>query len=120
MKDVGAENGYREAIARIGKTVTFVAVRGEAPNVTETEAAVMAIVRDYTPTAPEAAGHVGAITEGARHIIVLERDLKLKQFPLPIRKNDKIIVDDEMLHIAVAEPHRRGFAGAIDVAAFGA
>lgn len=119
--DDNAQAGHRRAIARIGKPVTFVAVRGEAPNNVTTTVKIKVILGNYTATAPDSAGHVGAITQGSRHIIALQEDLAQQGFPLPVRKHDKVILrDGQKLDITMVDPHRRGFAGAIDIAAVGA
>jgi hypothetical protein len=67
----------------------------------------------------------GDITLGARNVILLEDDLRQKRFPLPVTKNDKVIVlgaegEDEELNIMEFDPNKRRIAGAIDIVAEGA
>jgi hypothetical protein len=55
-----------------------------------------------------------------RLIIVLSDDLAAKNFPLPLRKNDKALVQGEWLNIENLDPSKRGIAGAIEIHAKGA
>jgi hypothetical protein len=61
----------------------------------------------------------GAVTLGDKMIIVLEEDLLLQEFPVPLRKNDKAFVKGEWLNIETLDPSKRGVAGAIEVHAKG-
>lgn len=120
MIDPNAVAGYREAIAVRGEAVTFRRKTGQAPNVQEFDAPVMAIVMNYQvqpdvmPVMPE-----GGVTLGDKMIIVLAADLADKNFPLPLRKNDKALVQGEWLNVETLDPSKRGIAGAIEVHAKG-
>jgi hypothetical protein len=101
-------------------------VNGDAPNTATFDARVLAIVMDYVAKQPVAdVKPEGNITLGARNVILLEDDLRQKRFPLPVTKNDKVIVlgvegEDEELNIMEFDPNKRRIAGAIDIVAEGA
>jgi hypothetical protein len=124
MIDTNALEGYRRAIARRGESVTFQRITGQAPNVTVLPAGggatVQAIVTHYQPTSP-IGGFAGpdAITEGDRSIIVLSDDLTAAGFPLPLQKNDKVVVQGELMNIERVDPSTRGIAGAWELVALG-
>src|ERR1700676_1342592 len=119
---------YRRAFARLGLaiSVTFKRETGFAPNpVTTVTANVTAIVRDYAPdpTSPRQEGYpstrMGAITEGDRMVIVMASDLQAAGFPLPIRKNDRVVIVDtgDELNIVDVDAYKRATAGAIELKA---
>jgi hypothetical protein len=127
MTDSNAVQAYRRAIDRRGESVTFQRITGQAgqgAGVTVLPAGggatVQAIVMNYQvqpdvmPVDPE-----GGVTLGDRQIIVLAADLLAAGFPLPLRKNDKAIVQGETLNIETLDPSKRGIAGAIEVHAKG-
>ena len=131
--NLNALAGYRRAIAARGIPVIVRRIAGDAPNTATFDAKVRAIVMDYQPKQP--VGDVkpeGAITLGARNVIVIEADLRAKHFPLPVTKNDKVVLNpdrcwlgtgaangDQELNIMALDPHKRGIAGAIDIVAEG-
>lgn len=133
MIDRNAEAGYRRMLARRGRWVTFRRVSGNAPNAATFDATVRAFVEGYIPEKPVLEiQREGSVTQGARRIIALQGDLALKNFPLPVGKNDKVvIVDDvenpspntlaagEALNIVSVDPFKRAVAGAIEVLAVG-
>jgi hypothetical protein len=112
--------GYRRALVARGEPVTFVRINGDAPNTESFSASVTAIVMGNSPTT-SIGGFAGddAITEGDRKIIVLNDDLAAARFPLPLQKNDKVIVQGEEMNIERVDPSTRGIAGAWDVIAMG-
>lgn len=120
MTDPNALASYRRAVARRGRTVTFRRIEGQAPNAAIFDATVSAIVEDYVPQ-----GEVlpvkreGGVTQGARRITVIDADLTAKRFPLPLRKNDRAIVDGNSLNIAWVDPEKRAVAGASEMIAVG-
>lgn len=125
MVDLGAQEGYRRAIARRGEQVTFQRIVGYAPNPVTVlpaggGATVNAIVMKYQPT-QSIGGFAGgdAITEGDRTLIVLGDDLLQAGFPLPLQKNDKVIVQGELMNIERVDPSTRGVAGAWELVALG-
>jgi hypothetical protein len=122
--DTNALEGYRRAIARRGESVTFQRILGQAPIVTilpaPAGATVQAIVMNYQ-VQPDVmrVDPEGGVTLGDRQIIVLVDDLTAAGFPMPLRKNDKAIVQGEVLNIETLDPSKRGIAGAIEVHAKG-
>src|ERR1051326_1329354 len=98
MLNPNAQAAYQRARDRVGVPVTFQRVNGNAPNTNTVSANVVAVVRDYAPDFREVArtgygsSSPGAITQGDREVIVLEQDLADQRFPLPVKKNDKIVV----------------------------
>lgn len=128
--DFAINASYKRAFARLGVavSVTFKRVTGFAPGIVTTQTAtVMAVVRDYQSdtTAPAqmgfAATKVGAITEGDRMVIVMASDLAAAGFPLPLRKNDKMLMVDtgDELNITDVDAFKRSGAGAIELKAAG-
>jgi hypothetical protein len=132
--DQNALEGYRRALERRGRWVTFRRVGGNAPNIGQFDATVRAIIEGYIPEKPVAEiSPEGSITQGARRFTVLQDDLSQKRFPLPLQKNDKvIIVDDvenpsptallngESLNVISVDPFKRAVAGAVEILAVGA
>ena len=133
MLDPNAVAGYRRALARRGQTVLVRRISGDDANSVRIDAQVAAIVMDYQPKTPVAEiKPEGGITLGARNVIVLEADLSAKRFPLPVTKNDKVVVNlnpaalgtgadngDQELNIVAVDMFKRGIAGAIDIVAEG-
>lgn len=112
--------GYRRAIHARGEFVTVRRISGVAPNATVFNANVRAIVMDYKPQTPVMkVDPEGAVTLGARTIIVLDADLRDASYPLPISKNDKVVVRGEELNIMSVDPNTRNVAGAVEIVAEG-
>jgi hypothetical protein len=134
MSDPNAVAGYRRMLARRGQPVIVRRINGDAPNVGLFEARVPAVVMDYQPKPP--VGSVkpeGDITLGGRNVIVMANDLAALRFPLPLQKNDKVVVNpdpsqlgtgvangDEELNVVAVDPYKRSIGGAIDLVAEGA
>jgi hypothetical protein len=134
MIDPNAVAGYRRALATRGRAVIVRRVSGDAPDITAVaNARVHAIVMDYVAKTPVAdVKPEGAITLGARNVIVLVADLRALNYPLPVAKNDKVVLNadesllgtgtqngDEELNIMAVDPYKRGIAGAIEIVAEG-
>ena len=127
MADQNAIAAYRRMLARTGQAVTFRRVKGQAPNVTYQDAKVPALFRAYQPTIPiGTAVHSADISEGLRQFIVLDADLVTAGFPVPVQKNDKILVGDpaqpaqvEAYNITEVDYGTRVFAGAVEGKAVG-
>ena len=118
--DANALAGYRRALNRRGVAVTVRRITGEAPNTTTIDASVTAIVMDYLTKPPVAdVQPEGAITLGARNIILLTDDLAAANFPLPVQKHDKVVVAGEELDVMSVDPNKRGIADAIELIAQG-
>ena len=112
--------GYERALAVRGEPVIVRRIGGQAPNTATFDANVSAIVMDYIAKTPvDDVRPEGGVTLGARNIIVLDRDLRNARFPLPITKNDKIVVRGEELNIMSVDPSKRAVAGAWDIVAEG-
>jgi hypothetical protein len=141
--DPAAVAAYRRALARRGRWVIIRRVSGQAPAATTTDAVVLAIVDDYvTEASVMPVKREGSITQGGRKVIVLADDLSAQRFPLPIVKNDKmILLDDQQsfqgqkprvvpggktvweadaLNLENPDPSKRAVAGAIELLAVGA
>jgi hypothetical protein len=118
--DQNAVAGYRRAMVKRGLDVTFRRISGQAPNAAVFDATVRAIVMDYAP-----AGDVmpikreGGISQGARRIMVINADLRAKRFVMPLQKNDKVVVQGEVLNIAWVDPNKRETADVTDMVAVG-
>jgi hypothetical protein len=125
--DPNAQAAYRRARDKVGIEVTFVRQFGAAPKAKTFSAKVTAVVRNYTPDGASvgrtdsSSSKQGAITQGDREIIVLAEDLATKRFPLPVKKNDKVVLVDtgEQLNIVAVDALKRAMAGAIECKASG-
>jgi hypothetical protein len=111
-----ARAAYRRAFKAAGAIpVTFRRVIGQDESATATDIEVHAIFRGYSATAPigaPAAPH--DISEGDRQFIVIEEDLRDAGFPLPLVKNDAIIIGPETFNIVDIDYGTRRIAGAIE------
>jgi hypothetical protein len=126
--DQAAIAAYRRAFAKRAMPVVIRRVIGNAPSTTTTDASVTAVVTDYRPQPgvmvikPE-----GGITQGNRLVIVLTADLVAAGFPLPLAKNDKVVLvsqpqplpTDEVLNVVSVDPYKRAIAGAVEIEAAG-
>ena len=119
-------NAHLRQIAKRGVPITFRRVSGSAPTTTVIEKKVNAVVStmspDYMSTSQTgySSSQTGAMEQNARRIIVMASDLRGAGFPLPIRKNDGVILDTgERLNITSVDAETRAVAGAIDVIAAG-
>src|SRR5690349_12289742 len=92
--DLNALTSYRRAFARRARWIKLRRVTGQAgQGAGFFDAVVQAIVDDYVSEPPVGTTRrEGAITQGGRRVIVLSDDLAAKRFPLPVRKNDKVIL----------------------------
>lgn len=121
MTDQGALAAYRRALVKTGQSVIFRRISGNAPNTVRFDAQVTAIFRAYQPATAIGGAVVRSaeITEGLREFIVMAADLAAAQFPLPLVKNDKIVVGTEQFNITEVDPGTRVYAGAIQGKAVG-
>jgi hypothetical protein len=137
MINPSAEAAMRRGIEKRGIKVTLQRLTGQATgtpgSVVSFSANVLAIVQDYVPDSSVVqrtgygASQVGAITQGDRQIIVMAEDLRKARFPLPVQKNDKVILledgistdDCEQLDVTRVDAHKRAVAGAIELTATG-
>jgi hypothetical protein len=142
VSDPNVVAGYRRAIARRGQWVILRRISGQAPHAAVFDAMVRAIVMDYRPQSEVmAVKREGGITQGGRNVIVMRDDLAEKRFPLPVKKNDKLILlerdrvnqeqteialpdgtllyESDALNISDPDPNKRGLADAIDFIAGG-
>ncbi len=124
MSDPGIVAAYEAAFATCGIQVAVKRVTGFAPNPTASFTAVVtAIVRDYQPdtTQPAQSGYastkVGSITEGDRLVILMASDLAAARYPLPMQKNDKIIIVEtgDVMNVVDVDAYKRTVAGAIEL-----
>jgi hypothetical protein len=137
-----ALSGYRRAMAVRGRWVILRRVSGDAPNLARFDALVEAIITGYQ-SKPDVMSvpREGGITEGARQVLVIEADLAAAHWPLPVGKNDKVVLlgpaatapgqpqatlpdgtpvyEIESLNVISADPYTRAIAGAVEIAAEG-
>lgn len=111
-------------LTKAGVQVTFQRITGDAPNTTIKSATITARVRKDAPDryATAETGHsmymVGAITQGDRIVIFVADDLANAGFPMPVLKNDKILLPDgTKLNIESVDPWARQLSGAIECSA---
>lgn len=144
MSDAAVVASYRRAFGRRGRWVKVRRVTAPAgQGAGFVDATVKAIVMDYEPQGVVMPiKREGAITQGARKVMVMESDLAALHFPLPVKKNDKIILLEEFspgpgatgivlpggaivyegdaLNVTDPDPSKRRVAGAIELLAVGA
>jgi hypothetical protein len=117
---------YRRAIQRTGELVTLRRISGAAPRTVGFSVDVYANVQTYAPDTvePSEAGYpasqLGGITQNDRKVIVVAQDLADARFPLPVQKNDKIVLaNGDVLNVTGVDEHKRQLAGAIELTAAG-
>lgn len=127
MQDRNAAAAYRRALAKRGETVILQRISGQAPNVFTFSAEVTALVENVMDDRSAVArtgyemSEPGAITQSGRFFIVMADDLAKKRFPLPLQKNDRIVIKatSERLNIERVDAGKRRVAGAIELFASG-
>ncbi|MEJ0093403.1 MAG: hypothetical protein WDN46_08190 [Methylocella sp.] len=127
MISLSAQAAHRRGIAQRGEEVIFQRISGVAPRTVTFSAVVSAMVANYQPDGqdPARAGYgasqPGSITQGDRQVIVMIEDLAQARFPLPVQKNDNIILSStgEKLNVTRVDMQKRAFAGAIELGAAG-
>jgi hypothetical protein len=125
--NLNMQAAHARAIGQFGQAITVQRLTGEAPNVTALSAVVTAIVKNMPPetAAPTQAGYsssaLGGITQTDRMVIVMASDLAAAGFPVPVQKNDKIILSTtgEKLDVSRVDGEKRSQAGAIELYAAG-
>jgi hypothetical protein len=122
--DPAAQAAHRRALQRRGEPVTVERLSGTAPNVVYFHANVVAFISDDRDDVqqPSRAGYggsaLGSLTQTNRDIIMMAADLVAARFPLPLQKNDKIILcNGDKLNIVRVDAHKRIRAGAIEATA---
>lgn len=118
---------YRRAMQKNPVQVRVTRITGVAPNTSLFSVEVTAVVRDYLPDTTIVAqtgyssAKPGAITQGDRMVILLADDLQALQFPLPVKKHDKIVLlaTNDVLDVVDVDANKRAIAGAIEIKAVG-
>jgi hypothetical protein len=104
----------RDAIERRGQVVTFKRTEGKIPNQTIVTVDVKATVTGYKTD--EIAG---GITLGTRGFIVSTLALTDAGYPMPVRKEDKIISQGKEMQIDGIDANRREYTACLDIVATG-
>ncbi len=94
---------------------------------TAISASINAIIRNYAPDSGAASrqgygsGDLGGVTQGDRSIIVMVADLQAQAWPLPVQKDDKILIlsNNELCNVTRVDASKRAIAGAIELEAAG-
>lgn len=122
MVDSAMQAAYRRAVARTGEAVTVQRVSGTAPKTVTFSAIVVANVQAYAPETNEVSetgygsSQVGAITQSQRKVIVVAQDLADARFPLPVKKNDRVLLaDGTKCNVTGVDAHKRQLAGAVEL-----
>jgi hypothetical protein len=122
MVDPAMQAAYRRALARTGETVTVQRVSGTAPRTATFSASVKANVQSYAPETNEVSeggygsSQIGATTQSQRKVIVVAEDLAAARFPLPVQKNDRVMLaDGTKCNVTGVDAHKRQLAGAIEL-----
>lgn len=127
MIDASAQAFTAQGIYARGIAVTFVRVSGVAPRTASFSADVIASVEAARPDSEQvartggSARQPGAITQTDRMVIVMAQDLQDARFPLPIRKGDKLVVQDtgDRYVVTDVDALKRAMAGAIELTVTG-
>ncbi len=125
--NLNMQAAHRRSITNFGQPVTVQRLTGEAPNVTTQSVVVTAIVRSMPPDtqAPAREGYgasqLGGISQTDRLVILMATDLAAAGFPVPVQKNDKIILSTsgEKLNVTRVDGEKRSQAGAVELYAAG-
>ncbi len=123
----GMEAAHRRTIDQWGQPITVQRLSGAAPNVTTQSATVTAVVRLMKPDNVEpsqqgyGASGLGGVTQTDRFIILMASDLAVAGFPVPVKKNDKIVLSTtgEKLNVTMVDGEKRSQAGAVELYAGG-
>lgn len=120
--DTTMQAAHRRAVVRTGELVTIQRLSGTAPRAVTFSASVYANVQGYTPDTSEVsqtgfgASQPGAITQNQRRVILVADDLASAHFPLPVKKNDRVILaDGTKANVVMVDAHKRQVAGAIEL-----
>ncbi len=126
MPDNAVNGAYRRIFQKVGQQVTFRRLTGYAPNpVTSIDVTVNAVIagdQDDSEAAAQTgygARKPGAITQNARKIIVMTKDLADAGFPVPVKKGDFVVVQGDLLNVTAVDLNKRIYAGAVEVTAAG-
>lgn len=122
--DQNLKRSYGNWILKRGVSIEIRRVTGAAPNSVAISKSVLAIVQNFLPdsfaVARQGYSGPGAISQGDRRIIVMADDLAATGFPLPIKKNDTVILDTgDKLNVTQADAQTRAMVGAIEIVAAG-
>lgn len=126
--NLNMQSAHERAIGQFGQAVTVQRLTGAAPNVTvAASATVQAIVKMMQPDTAEPAqtgypsSGLGGITQTDRMLILMASDLIAAGFPVPVQKNDKIILSTtgEKLNVTRVDGEKRSQAGAVELYAGG-
>lgn len=121
--DRSAQAFHRAAIHRVGSPVQFQRLSGAGVNVVTRSVDAIAALRDALPntTAPAETGYGAsspdAISQSDRTLVVMDDELREKGFPMPLAKDDKVLLADtgDLTTITRVDAAKRRLAGAIEV-----
>ncbi len=122
--DPGIVAGYRRAMVRRGFAATIQRINGEAPRTALVSAeAIPVVVLDERadPTAGTGTGYgsgdVGGLPQQSRTMLVMVADLEAARFPLPLAKNDRVLLTEsgELLNITDVDAEKRALGGCIEL-----
>lgn len=97
---------YRDMMEEVGENVFVRRYFGTGVNRNKFEVKVLARIVGYSPQEL-----VGTIVQGDQKLIVLVDDLEIYQFPLPLIKNDKVVVRGKELNIEAVDGNTRRIDG---------
>jgi len=108
MTPASVQSSYCRMLAQIGENVTIRRYTGAGIGRPYFDCAVRARVADYQPHEL-----VDGIVQGDRRLIVLAQDLIDRQFALPVRVKDKVIVRGAELNVEAVDDSTRRVAGVL-------
>lgn len=120
MIDPSAQAFTANGIRIRGVEVTVQRISGTAPRTAIFSATIMGSVEVVQPDRAASersgygAGNTGALTQDDRQVVLMVSDLIEKRFPLPLRKNDRMLIGDDIFTIARVDPYKRAMAGALE------
>jgi len=97
---------YRRFVNEVGEEIIVRRYFGTGTNRSKFEVNVMARVVGYGPQEL-----VGTIVQGDQKLIVMVEDLETFQFPLPLVKNDKVVVRGKELNVEAPDGNTRRIKG---------
>jgi len=73
---------------------------------------------DYGPMRARQSGYgadelVGDVVQGDRRVILLAEDVYAHRFPVPVRRNDRLLIAGEELNVEAVDDNTRRISGAL-------
>lgn len=114
--NAGEAAAARRDINAVGQSVSFRRMTTTMPQTVSNQADVKAAVEGYKPEELQ-----NGITQGHRRIIVSILDLQAANWPLPVKKGDRIVLSGgRETTVQTVDPDHREYLGCLDISVSGA